>query len=103
MSSEPWVVVIDSAPDEAGSREMLELVLAGATLEVELVVVFQGAALELFEPERFQPWRQLVDHQLATLYGRRRRADGELPTGVAPLSDSGFERLCGSAAGVLPL
>lgn len=102
MRSEPWIVVIDSAPDEAGSREVLELVLAGATLEVGLAVVFQNSGVELFEPERFQPWRQLVDHHLAAVYGRG-CPDNRLPAGVSTLSDSGFERLCASAAGVLRL
>lgn len=103
MRSEPWIVVIDSAPDDADGREMLELVLAGATLEVTLAVVFREAGLDLFEPERFRPWRQLVDHRLATLYGRSRRSKDRLPEGVLPLSDSEYDRLCGTAAGVLRL
>lgn len=103
MPGNAWVVIIDSAPDIDDSREMLELVLAGATLEVGLAVVFRDAGLDLFDPKLFRPWRQLIDHELADLFGVGNSLEASWPAGVAPLSGSSLERLCAEAAGVLRL
>lgn len=103
MPGDVWVVIIDSAPDAADSREMLELVLAGATLEVGLAVVFRDAGLDLLDSERFRPWRQLIDHELADLFGVGNGLEAGWPAGVAPLSEPRLERLCAEAAGVLRL
>lgn len=102
MPGEPWVIVVASAPREPDSREMLELVLAGATLEAEIVVVFEADGLGHLEPEPFAPWRQLIDFGLA---GIRARRSGEalLPAGVSAIDGDGFEELCRDAAGVLRL
>jgi len=102
MSGEAWVVIVAHAPEEPDSREMLELVLAGATLELDMVVVFEGAGCGHLEPEAIAPWRQLIDFDLADL--RARRPESTLmPSGVTPLDEPGFERLCRDAAGVLRL
>lgn len=102
MPGESWVVVVAVAPEETASREMLELVLAGATLELDMVVVFEGAGCGHLEPEAIAPWRQLIDFDLAEL--RARRPESSLmPYGVAALDERGFERLCRDAAGVLRL
>lgn len=103
MPGDAWVVIIDSAPDADDSREMLELVLAGATLEVGLAVVFRDAGLGLFDPKLFRPWRQLIDHELADLFGVGNGLEASWPVGVAPLSETSLERLCSEAAGVLRL
>ncbi|WP_181918881.1 hypothetical protein [Wenzhouxiangella sediminis] len=102
MQAEPWVIVVAAAPGEPGSREMLELVLAGATLEVEMLVVFEAEGLAHLEPEPFAPWRQLLDFELAEV---RARGSGEalLPAGVSAIDDEAFENVCRHAAGVLRL
>jgi hypothetical protein len=102
MSAEGWVIVVGLPPSEPESREMLELVLAGATLDVELVVVFDGAGCGHLEPDAFAPWRQLVDFDLADL---RARAPGTelLPGGVTAIEDAAFDDLCRKARGVLRL
>ncbi|WP_376691556.1 hypothetical protein [Wenzhouxiangella sp. EGI_FJ10409] len=101
-TAEPWVIVVSEAPSEPGSREMLELVLAGATLEVEMVVVFEGEGLGHLEPEPFAPWRQLIDFDLAGLRARQ-PASTLMPAGVSAVSRPAFEALCREAAGVLRL
>ena len=102
MPSSAWVLIVAQPPAEPDSREMLELVLAGATLEIELIVVFDGAGAEHLEPEPFAPWRQLVDFDLADLRARG-AAPGLLPAGVDRLDDAGLERLLDDARGVLKL
>ena len=102
MSADPWVIVVALAPSEPDSREMLELVLAGATLEVNLVVVFEGPGLAHLEPDAIAPWRQLIDFDLAELRARR-PASSLLPVGVSAIEDRHFEAMCRNAAGVLKL
>ncbi len=66
---ERFVVVLTSRGDATYWCELLELVLAGASLDLDLVVVFGTEALDSlgqFERE-FQAWRQLVDHELASV------------------------------------
>lgn len=102
MADRKWVIVVGAAPAEPGSREMLELVLAGATLELGLVVIFEGAGRDHLEPELFGPWRQLIDFQLAELRVRHPRSS-LIPAGVNAMEDDEFETLCRVAAGVLNL
>lgn len=102
MTLEAWVIVVGAAPAEPGGREMLELILAGATLELNLVVVFQGPGCDHLEPEVFAPWRQLIDFNLAELRAHRSRST-LIPSGVTAIEMDEFERLCRDAAGVLRL
>ena len=102
MSSNRWVIVVAMAPSEPDSREMLELVLAGATLEVNLVVVFEGPGLAHLDPDAIAPWPQLIDFDLAELRARR-PASSLLPVGVSAIEDRQFEAMCRDAAGVLKL
>lgn len=81
---------------------MLELVLAGATLELEIVVVFEGAGCGHLEPEAMAAWRQLIDFDLAELRARRPETT-LMPSGVTALDEREFENLCRDAAGVLRL
>lgn len=102
MPSEAWVIVVGVEPGEPGSREMLELILAGATLELELVVVFEGPGCAHLEPDVFAPWRQLIDFDLAELRARQPRS-ALIPSGVTAIDADEFEQLCRDAAGVLKL
>jgi len=102
MASKAWVIVIGVAPQEPDSREMLELVLAGATLEIDMVVVFEAAGCRHLEPDAIAPWRQLIDFELADL---RARISGSalLPAGVSAIGKDEFQTLCRNSAGVLRL
>lgn len=102
MTVEAWVIVVGAEPAEPGSREMLELILAGATLELNLVVVFQGRGCAHLEPDVFAPWRQLIDFDLAEIRARRSRS-ALIPSGVTAIEEDELERLCRDAAGVLRL
>lgn len=102
MGPDAWVVCIRSAPVEPDSREMLELVLAGASLDIELVVVFSGPGSEHLVGEAFGPWRQLVDFDLARLLVRPGGASTP-PPGVREVTDADIDSLCRSVAGVLEL
>ncbi|RFF27641.1 MULTISPECIES: hypothetical protein [unclassified Wenzhouxiangella] len=102
MTVEPWVIVVGMEPAEPGSREMLELVLAGATLELALVVVFEGPGCGHLEPDVFAPWRQLIDFDLAELRARQPRS-ALIPSGVTAIEADEFKQLCRDAAGVLRL
>jgi len=62
-----WKIVIASGPADPGSREILELVLAGATLELDLEVIFAGPGRAHLQDKFFAPFRQLTDHELARI------------------------------------
>lgn len=102
MMNSAWVIVVACEPSDPDSREMLELVLAGATLELELVVVFEGLGREHLEPDAFGPWRQLIDFDLAVLRVRRPRSV-LIPSGVTAIETEEFDSLCRASAGVLRL
>lgn len=103
MSGDTWVIVIGAAPSEPDSREMLELVLAGATLDCPMVVVFRGAGAAHLEHRRFEPWQQLVDFSLAEVFVDRSDAPVLPPRGVRTMDAEFYERLCREAVGVLEL
>lgn len=102
MSARIWVIVIGVSPGEPESREMLELVLAGATLDLDLTVVFEGGGCEHLDPDTFGPWRQLIDFELAELRACRPRS-ALTPSGVTAIDNDEFEQICRDAAGVLSL
>lgn len=67
MAGNAFLVCIRSAPDEVESMEMLELILAGASLEVDLTVLFEGLGVGHLRAPWAKMWQQLSDYQLATL------------------------------------
>lgn len=71
MAAERWLITISATPDRADGREMLELVLAGASLDLAIDVVFCGPGAGYLYGEPARPWRQLTDHRLAGLWYRR--------------------------------
>lgn len=102
MKAEVWVVRIRTAPAEPCSREMLELVLAGASLELDLVVVFSGPGAGHLQADAFAQWRQLIDFDLAPVLVEG--GPGTTPAcGVREVTAGEVDRLCQSAAGVLEL
>ena len=68
MANESFVLRIKDWPEQQDARELLELVLAGASLGLELDVVFEEMAVAFLESESARPWRQLLDHDLARLW-----------------------------------
>ncbi len=70
MAGNAFLVRIRSAPDEVGSIEMLELILAGASLEADLTVLFEGLGVDHLRAPWAKMWRQLTDYELATLWMR---------------------------------
>lgn len=67
VGSGGFVIRLAHQVAEPEAREYLELVLAGASLELDLVVLFESDGLGLLAEERARPWGQLVDHGLARL------------------------------------
>lgn len=67
MKTERFVIVLDSPGDALFWRELLELVLAGASLDLDLLVLFELPALDSLRrnEQETRAWRQLVDHELA--------------------------------------
>lgn len=66
--------------DARFKREVLELCLAAAALEIELAVVFAASGLDHLRGPDAAGWRQFPDFDLAPLY---RIADGETAVDVA--------------------
>jgi hypothetical protein len=58
---------IRRAADPPESRELLELVLAAASLELDVVVCFEAEALSMLAGEQGAGWFQLRDHELARM------------------------------------
>jgi hypothetical protein len=61
------------------ARDCLELVLAAASLDLDLVVWFEGAGLSLLEGPEARGWLQLLDHGLARLVVARDQFRPGLP------------------------
>lgn len=103
MSNGPWLIRITSAPAEPDSRELLELVLAGASLDVPIVVVFAGDGRRHLDEAAFAAWRQLVDFGLARIVAEDGADSGGLPEGVEVMARGQLEILELEAAGVMAL
>lgn len=70
MSARKFLVRIRSTPDEVESMEALELILAGASLEANLTVLFEGLAIDHLRAPWAPKWQQLTDFNLARLWVR---------------------------------
>lgn len=103
MNASRWVIVVAATPAEPGSREMLELVLAAAALNIDLAVVFRGPGVAHLEVERFRSWRQLIDFGLAEVCVCADNRPGLLPGGVTEIGPEEFQQLCNRSVGVLTL
>lgn len=104
MRADAWVILIEGAPGEPDSQEMLEFVLAGASLELELVVVFAGAGLGHLTGAAVKSWRQLVDFKLSTVwYQAPAHGDFSPDLPARPASTEEIHQWCGKARGVIEL
>lgn len=68
MATESFVLRIHYLPNEQDARELLEVALAGASLDIDLDVLLEGVAVSFLEGESAGPWRQLLDHGLARVW-----------------------------------
>ncbi len=96
-----WVIIVTAAPSEADSREILELVLAGASLELPLAVIFRDRGCGQLVGEFARGWRQLVDFDLASLYYTLCAEDFEPGIPASPLDREQAGHLCNTARGVI--
>lgn len=74
-----FLIRIAHQHDELEAREYLELVLAGASLELDLIVLFESDGLALLAGGRARPWRQLIEHGLARMVTTDVRTESTLP------------------------
>ncbi len=95
-----WVIEVTAPPSDPDSREILELVLAGASLELPLAVIFRDHGCSHLTGAEARGWRQLVDFELAELYHCCSEG-GESDIAATPLSRDRAERLCETARGVI--
>ncbi|TVQ36025.1 MAG: hypothetical protein EA370_08670 [Wenzhouxiangella sp.] len=70
MSERLFLLEIEAAPDGYSERELLEMALAAASMDLDLALLFTGPGLGHLVGEAARGWRQLVDHELARLYCR---------------------------------
>ncbi|MCC5863496.1 MAG: hypothetical protein JJU31_00050 [Wenzhouxiangella sp.] len=92
MSERGFLIEIATAPAELAGRELLELVLAAASLDVDLVVLFRNHGLAYLEARWNQGWRQLLDHELATVCCLAPAGEKTLP-GLLELEQPALDRL----------
>lgn len=87
-----WLVVVSAAPADRNDREILELVLAGASLELPLAVLFRDQGCQHLSGGPARGWRQLVDYDLADLYCTATKGfEPDVP--ATPVDPRGVERL----------
>ncbi len=94
MKTERFVIVLDSPGDALFWRELLELVLSGASLDLDLLVLFELPALDSLRSneQETRAWRQLTDHELAPVRVVHRPGDEKaLPDWVEWVSESQAE------------
>lgn len=105
MATENWVVAISHAPGRPDSEEMLELVLAGASLEADILVIFRGAGVAHVVGEAARPWRQLTDLGLASIWYESDCLGARTPAidGAREASRDEISRISDRARGVLVL
>ncbi len=67
MNKRTYRIVIGDLPEAADRRELLELVLAAASLDLHVQVRLLGRARELLDDGIDSAWRQLEDQALAEI------------------------------------
>ena len=68
MATESFVLRIRDWPNPLQAQELLEVVLAGASLELELDVLFEDQAVAFLDEDAAVQWQQLLDHNLARVW-----------------------------------
>ncbi len=96
-----WLVRVALPACPRWQRELLELVLAGASLDLPLSVCFEGPGLVRLRGQTASAWAQLADQGLAAMLACPHDADSaELPAFVEPIDAADREARVGQS-GVL--
>ncbi|MGY6589067.1 MAG: hypothetical protein ACXIUB_12360 [Wenzhouxiangella sp.] len=82
QGGDAWLLRYRGDESALARREALELVMAGASLDLDLTVVLEPSAWGAFSDQDWQGWQQLLDHQLANLVCRAGPGDA-IPPGLA--------------------
>ena len=95
MAASRFLIRVAVAPADPEASEVLELVLAGSSLDINVAVVFEGQGCLFLSEPWVRGWRQLIDFDLATLYYR---AASDVPAGLealaVPIDEQALARLC---------
>lgn len=101
MAERRYRVVVAALPEPSDRRELLELILAAASLDLRLEVVLLGSACRLLSGADAAGWRQLVEMGLAELWiedDAWARAHGDQDAGLP----GGVRRLASGSRSLLP-
>ncbi|MFP4207227.1 MAG: hypothetical protein ACLFSC_01120 [Wenzhouxiangella sp.] len=93
MTERCVLIEIQALPDPVDQRELLELVLAAASLELSITVLLGRDAVDLFQGAAGAGWRQLLDHDLARVGVIADPASGRLPSGLELIDERQREKL----------
>ncbi|HMA98182.1 MAG TPA: hypothetical protein VKO38_01865 [Wenzhouxiangella sp.] len=92
MAERRFLIQIDVLPADRDRQELLELVLAAATLDAPASILVTGEAVSLFDSGSDASWRQLIEQGLIDVLSDA--ADRQsLPSGVQPLDHCSREKL----------
>jgi hypothetical protein len=83
MTERKILIEVAGLPDPGDRRELLELILAAASLEVPVNLLLSGNAVDLFCLQSTPAWQQLIDQDLAEVGVPGPWVDTALPPGVA--------------------
>jgi len=87
VTERSYRIVIADLPDAEDRRDLLELVLAAASLDLRVQLLLLGRAHELLTSADDSAWRQLLDHGLAeVLICRSRGCIGTVADGARLLT-----------------
>lgn len=70
-----YLIEVSGALPEQGARELLELILAAASLDIPVTVLCSGPARMMLEGAGAGRWRQLFEQDLATVLWAATEAD----------------------------
>lgn len=87
-----WLLSYRGDATKLARQEALELVMAGASLDLDLRVVLEPPAWQSFCDDEWQAWLQLVDHQLARLCCLAER-ERSFPEGVEQCTSKALDAL----------
>lgn len=92
MPERRYLVTIAERPPDNEASELLELILAGASLDLPLLVVLCGDGVGLIEGASAAAWLQLVEQGLADLAVLNGQVGAHgLPRGVGRIDPAALE------------
>ena len=94
MIDRQFLIRIDALPDPSDQRDLLELVLAAASLDLQVTVLLTGEGVELLST---QAWRQLHEQDLASVAVSGAPQGAALPAGIATIDSNERRKLEGKA------